>query len=281
MDTEGRLRSLRTSAIVVTAFALLLACSGLVQIALDGIAVSEEYERIERAEEVARQSATFYGYRSQQSALQGEYNRSSTAFFLEGRFMPSSGELAWGDPAVIAALVLVLSGFGFLIAAMFWVWRAHANLAEAGVRAKFGPRKAVAAYLIPAANLILPFEAMRELYNRSHGEIEEFAHSTVEDVTAWWTSVVVGLLIFSAMIVKFMLDAGTSLIIMTPIWMEFTIIAFALILLLGAAYLFSGLARKITAAQHDYLPDIAESLPDQETPRRMSVSIISTTAASG
>ena len=195
--------------------------------------------------------------------------------------MPSTGELVWGDPAVIAALVLVLSSFGFLITAMFWVWRAHANLAEAGVRAKFGPGKAVAAYLIPAANLILPFEAMRELYNRSHGEIEEFAHSTVEDVTAWWTSVVVGLLIFSAMIVKFMLDAGTSLIIMTPIWMEFTIIAFALILLLGAAYLFSGLARKITAAQHDYLPDIAESLPDQETPRRMSVSIISTTAASG
>lgn len=79
---------------------------------------------------------------------------------------------------------------------------------------------------------------MHELYNRSHSEPEDFTHSTVEDITAWWTSVVVGLLIFGAMIVKFMLDAGTSLIIITPIWMEFRIIAFALILLLLAAYLF-------------------------------------------
>ena len=67
---------------------------------------------------------------------------------------------------------------------------------------------------------------MRELYNRSEGEGDDFAHSTVENVTAWWTSVIVGLLILSAMIVKFALDAATNLIIMTPIWMEFVILTF-------------------------------------------------------
>jgi hypothetical protein len=76
------------------------------------------------------------------------------------------------------------------------------------------------------------------------------------------------------MIVKFMLDAGTSLIIMTPIWMEFTIIAFALILLLLAAYLFSGLARKITAVQHEHLHEIAASVPEMEEPSRMSLNVI-------
>lgn len=239
MNIESKLRSLRRSSIVVTVFALLLVCAGLVQIGLGGLAVSEEYERIEKVEQMARQSATFYGYQSQRSALESEYNRSSTAFFLEGRFMPATDGLTLGDPAVIAAIALLLFGLGFLVAAVIWVWRAHGNLSEARVRTRYGPGKAIAAYLVPAVNLILPFEAMRELYNRSHGEPEDFAHSTVEDVTVWWTSVVVGLLIFSAMIVKFMLDAGTSLIIMTPIWMEFTIIVFALILLLLAAYLFS------------------------------------------
>lgn len=274
MDTESKLRSLRNSSIMVTVFALLLVCAGLVQIGLGGLAVSKEYERIEKVEQMARQSATFYGYQSQRSALESEYNRSSTAFFLEGRFMPATDGLTLGDPAVIAAIALLLFGLGFLVAAMIWVWRAHGNLSEAEVRTRYGPGKAIAAYLVPAVNLILPFEAMRELYNRSHGEPEDFAHSTVEDVTAWWTSVVVGLLIFSAMIVKFMLDAGTSLIIMTPIWMEFTIIAFALILLLLAAYLFSGLARKITAAQHEHLHEIAASAPEMEEPSRMSVNVI-------
>lgn len=274
MNIESKLRSLRTSSIVVTVFALLLVCAGLAQIGLGGLAVSKEYERIEKVEQMARQSPTFYGYRSQHSALESEYNRSSTAFFLEGRFMPATDGLTLGEPAVVAAIALLVSGLGFLVAAMIWVWRAHGNLFEAGVRTRYGPGKAIAAYLVPAVNLILPFEAMRELYNRSHGEPEDFAHSTVEDVTAWWTSVVVGLLIFSAMIVKFMLDAGTSLIIMTPIWMEFTIIAFALILLLLAAYLFSGLARKITAAQHEHLHEIAASVPEMEEPSRMSVNVI-------
>ena len=274
MSIESKLRSLRTSSIVVTVFALLLVCAGLVQIGLGGLAVGKEYERIEKVEQVAQQSATFYGYQSQRSALESEYNRSSTAFFLEGRFMPATDGLTLGEPAVIAAIALLVSGLGFLVTAMIWVWRAHGNLSEAGVRTRYGPGKAIAAYLVPAVNLILPFEAMRELYNRSHGEPEDFAHSTVEDVTAWWTSVVVGLLIFSAMIVKFMLDAGSSLIIMTPIWMEFTIIAFALILLLLAAYLFSGLARKITAAQHEHLHEIAASAPEMEEPSRRSVNVI-------
>lgn len=238
MNTEGKLRSLRSSSIVVTVFALLLVCAGLVPVGLGGLAVSKEYERIENVEQITRQSVTFYGYQSQRSALELEHNRSSTSFFLEGRFMPATDELTLGEPAVITAIALLLSGLGFLVTAMVWVWRAHGNLFEAGVRTRYGPGKAIAAYLVPAVNLILPFEAMHDLYNRSHSGPEDFTHSTVEDITAWWTSVVVRLLIFGAMIVKFMLDAGTSLIIMTPIWMEFTIIAFALILLLLAAYLF-------------------------------------------
>ncbi|QZD90038.1 DUF4328 domain-containing protein [Qipengyuania aurantiaca] len=274
MNTEKKLRSLRTRSLVVTVFALLLVASGLTQLGFGGVAIGEEYERIEKLEELTRQR-TFYGYQSQQAAFQNEYNRSSSAFFLQGRFLSATQNTSWTDPGVIAFGANLLSGLGFLVAAMMWVWRAHANLTEAGVRAKFTPGRALAAYLLPVANLILPFEAMRELYNRSHHEPEDFVDSTVEDVTAWFTALVVGLLIFSAMLVKFILDAGTALIIMTPLWMEFAILAFAMILILGAAWLFAGLARKITAAQEEFLPEIVVTAPEQEAPQRMSVNVLS------
>lgn len=273
MNIEASLRSLRTSSLVVTAFSVLLLIAGLIQIALGVIAVKAEYKRIADLEELTRPSQ-YYGYQAQQAALDAEYTRSSSAFFYEGRFIPATDGLTWGDPAVIALLVLLFAGIGFLVAALLWVWRAHSNLAEAGVRAKFGPGNALVAYLAPVVNLILPFEAMRELHNRSHGEPEEFAHSAVEDVTAWWTAVIVGLLIFSAMIVKFILDFGSNLIIMTPIWMEFAIVAFALVLVLCGAVLFAGLSRKITAAQAEYLAEIAATAPAQEPPKRMTVNIV-------
>lgn len=273
MNIEASLRSLRTSSLVVTAFSILLLIAGLVQIALGVVAVKDEYRRIAELEELTRPSQ-YYGYQAQQAAINAEYTRSSSAFFYEGRFIPASDGLSPGDPAVIALLVLLFAGIGFLVAALVWVWRAHSNLTEAGVRAKFGPGKALAVYLIPVVNLILPFEAMRELHNRSHGEPEDFAHSGVEDVTAWWTAVIVGLLIFSAMIVKFILDIGSNLIIMTPIWMEFAIVAFALVLLLVGAILFAGLTRKVTAAQFEFLPEIAESAPAPDLPKRMTVNVV-------
>lgn len=273
MDTASKLRSLRISSLIVTAFALLLIATGLVQIGFGAVAVSEEYERIEQVENEMRQR-TYYGYQRQQAALEAEYRRSSGAFFTEGRFIPSDERLSLDDPALITALVMMLAAIGFFASALVWVWRAHANLVQAGVPAKFGPQKAVASYIIPVINLMLPFEAMRELFNRSHGEGEDFAHSAVDDVTAWWTSVVIGLLVLSVMIVKFVFDAGTNVIIMTPLWMEFTILSFAIILLLGAAYLFSGLTRKITAAQYEVLPDLIENPVETETPRRMAVKIV-------
>ena len=273
MNTERNLRALRRLSMAVTAFALLLAAAGMVQIGLGGIAVSEEYERIEEIEELTRQR-TIYGYRARQLALEAEYRRSSTAFFLEGRFMPSDDELSFDDPAVLTGIASLLAAFGFLAAAIAWVWRAHRNLTEAGMRPKFTAGKAVAGYLLPFVNFIVPFEAMRELYNRSHNEPEEFVDSTVEDVTAWYTAMVTGLLIFSAMTIKFALDYYTNLIIMTPLWMEFAIVAFALILLLGAAYLFSSLARRITAAQEEHLADMAEHVPVEDTKPRMSVNVL-------
>ena len=272
LDIHAKLRSLRTSSLIVTIFAAALVITGLTQLTFGAIAVSDEYDRIERLEEQIR-PRIYYGYEAEYAARQAEYNRSSSAFFLSGRFLADADEFSWTDKSALTFLALLASAFGFMISAMAWVYRAHANIAEAGVRPKFPPGKAVAAYLLPIANLFVPFEAMRELYNRSHGENEDFAHSPVDDVTAWWTAMLVGLLILSAMLAKLFVDAATALVIMTPLWMEYVIIAFSVVLLLGAAYLFSALTRKITRAQEEWLHEIAETAEDLPDPPRMTVTV--------
>ncbi|WP_369027123.1 DUF4328 domain-containing protein [Qipengyuania sp. RANM35] len=274
MNNASNLRTLRGASIAITIFAVVLILAGAVQIGLGGMAVKQEYDRIAKVEQQAREASAFYGYYRQRNDPYAEYNKSSSAFIGEGRFLTVPQDPERTSAAGIAFVVMGLAALAFLIAAMFWVWRAHANIAQAGIRSKYGPGKAVAAYLIPLVNLILPFEAMRELYNRSHGEPEDFAHSTVEDVTAWWTAVIVGLLVFSALLVKFTLDLGTNMIIMTPLWMEFALLSFAILLLLGSAFLFARLTAKITAAQVEYLPTVEPEQLTEPVPSRPRVNIV-------
>ena len=74
-----------------------------------------------------------------------------------------------------------------------WIHRAHANLAEAGVDGlEFSPGWAVGWYFIPFANLVKPFQAMRELWTASHGEADNFAGEAPYEVKAWWAAWIVG-----------------------------------------------------------------------------------------
>ena len=255
MNTLSGLRTLRASSLTVTFSSLVLLAAGMVMLVLGGFEVKRVYERIAEIEELSRPT-TVYGYQSQYRETEAEYARSSTALIEQSIISGGPEAPGWDSPAAISAMVMAVASLVFVIAMLVWVWRAHSNLQRVGIRQKYTPGKALAAYLIPVANLLMPFEAMRELHNRSHGEPEDFAHSTVEDVTAWWTAMSVGLVIFSMMVLKFALDLSSNLIIMTPLWMEYAIICFAVLLLLGSAFLFSNLARKITAAQAEYLPTI-------------------------
>ncbi|GAA4644339.1 hypothetical protein GCM10023115_22990 [Pontixanthobacter gangjinensis] len=64
--------------------------------------------------------------------------------------------------------------------------------------------------------MIVPFRAMRELHNRSRGEIPEHTHSGVEDVAAWWTAYITATLIWTALALKLMVDVLTDIVFMTP-----------------------------------------------------------------
>ena len=96
---------------------------------------------------------------------------------------------------------------------------------------------------------MVPFRAMRELYNRSHGEIPEHAHATVEDVSTWWLCYLLGLTIFFGLMFKTLVDVATNIVFLTPVWMEFTMLTFANITLIVSVIMLMKIVTAITGAQ--------------------------------
>jgi hypothetical protein len=95
------------------------------------------------------------------------------------------GALALVAGLAYVAFLLVL--IGSIVAVGMWIHRAHANLAEGGIQGlEFTPGWAVGWYFIPFANLVKPFQAMRELWHASHGERERFDGPAPSEVVAWW-----------------------------------------------------------------------------------------------
>ncbi|EDL48572.1 DUF4328 domain-containing protein [Erythrobacter sp. SD-21] len=205
--------------------------------------------------------------------LEEEYAPPPPASFSPFGTMKSWLE-SWKSPTGIALTALLLLTICFFVFALMWVWRAHENMRVHGFRLSNSPKRAVTNYFIPGLNLVLPFEAMRELYNRSEGEPQELADASVSDVTAWWTAVAVGLMIFVVIAIKAAINVGTPFNFLTPWWMDFLVISFALALQLGSTLLFAGLARRISQFQSDFLPQVEPMELEDDTAPRMRVRII-------
>jgi hypothetical protein len=101
------------------------------------------------------------------------------------------GPLALAVGLAYVAFFLLFVASVVLVA--MWIHRAHANLAEAGiVGLEFTPGWAVGWYFIPFANLVKPFQAMRELWKASRGESHPFDGPAPGEVTAWWACWIIG-----------------------------------------------------------------------------------------
>lgn len=254
-------------------FAALLALAGLAGIGLAGRAVKQYYAERAVIEAIARDHF---------SEPPPDY---PLVAFVQALTQPSltvtAGEDGAAAPvpllehgATITGAVFAFALIGLVLSALVWVWRAHGNLRAAGFNPRYGPGKALAAYALPLVNLALAPDAMRELYNRSHAEPEELVDSPVDDVTAWWTAGIAGTVILSALVAKYMLDAVSNLAILTPLWMEYAMASFALILLLLCAGLFARLTRVVTQAQAENLVDHLAALPAPEPVARPSVRLV-------
>jgi hypothetical protein len=96
---------------------------------------------------------------------------------------------AIGFALIFHALAMVAS----IVVVALWIYRAHANLRAAGVEGlAFSPGWAVGWYFIPIANLFKPFQAMRELWNTTHGQSGGYTEPADSLLTAWWGTWIAG-----------------------------------------------------------------------------------------
>jgi hypothetical protein len=86
-----------------------------------------------------------------------------------------------------------------VIVVAMWIHRAHANLHDAGIDGlEFTPGWAVGWYFVPFANLVKPFQAMRELWNASHMRHDPFGGEAPTDLKLWWGAWIVGNILSNA-----------------------------------------------------------------------------------
>lgn len=149
------------------------------------------------------------------------------------------------------ALFLLVAILPAAIGLSAWLWRAHANLHADGREAlNYTPGWAVGSLALPFVNLVVPMQAMRELWNRSHGEEQWGARQTVAAVSSWWTCFVCGALLHTVLMAVVLLDLGTNLAIITPPGVNMFFLFFATALLGVSAWYLYRIIGAITRAQH-------------------------------
>ncbi len=101
-------------------------------------------------------------------------------------------EGAWILSSLVQLVVLIAS----VVAIAMWIYRAHKNLAIVGVEGReFTPGWAVGWFFVPFANLIKPYQAMRELWNASHGYDDGYNSEAPSEVKIWWILYLAGSII--------------------------------------------------------------------------------------
>jgi hypothetical protein len=148
---------------------------------------------------------------------------------------------------------VALLGAFFLLAALpiaVWIFRAHANLHEAGLTdLSYSPRWTVVSYFVPLVNLVIPFRAMRELHNRSHGEDVWQARAAVAHVSSWWSCHIAALGVLAGASFVAALAAIPNLYVVQPSGVNTGLFLFALVLLAGSAIFLFRTIGAVTSAQ--------------------------------
>jgi hypothetical protein len=156
----------------------------------------------------------------------------------------------------IFAFADLLTLLGLVVTVPLWVYRAHANLSGAGLR--HSPVWAALSFFVPIVGLIVPFLAMRQIYNRSMGEDEYQLNAGVADVSSWWGCYVAGVLVGSFLVMTALFNLNGLVFIVTPRVVTQTISIFDSLLLIGAALFLWRIIGTVTRAQQG-LTNIAEA----------------------
>lgn len=140
----------------------------------------------------------------------------------------------YGVTALGNALMFYLSAF----AIGMWIYRAHDNLERLGHSdLEFTPGWSVGWFFVPFANLVMPFRAMRELWNSSCGS--EAPSAPI--LPLWWGCFLFGGITMS--IASFAGGKSDDLSVMLPM------MGVGSILRLSSAVILALIIRRITSAQ--------------------------------
>lgn len=101
-----------------------------------------------------------------------------------------------GALATLVGVAYLVYAVAFFVSVVFvgrWIHCAHATLHERGIEGlEFTPGWAIGWYFVPFANLVKPFQAMRELWIASHSEIDRFGAEAPYEIKVWWAAWIVG-----------------------------------------------------------------------------------------
>jgi hypothetical protein len=184
----------------------------------------------------------------------------TSSMFMILEIMEASGRITASalEPGIyeIYIAVSLLQTAGFLASVVFvamWIYRSHANLQDAGFEGlEFKPGWAVGWYFIPFANLFKPFQAMRELWNRSMLQDDSFGGEAPSEVKLWWGLWIVGNIVGN--VSTRMVWSGEESI-MAP---AAAIGAVSSAILIACAWYLLGLIKQISAAQENglHVPEV-------------------------
>ncbi len=135
-----------------------------------------------------------------------------------------------------------------IVLVSLWIYRAHDNLRAAGVNdLEFTPSWSVGWFFIPIMNLFKPFQAMKELWNGSHGTGDGYGEQSPSTVATWWTLWIARNIvnILSGRMIMAGDEAGASL----------TLVLYAIseIFTAGAAWFLLTIVREVLDAQRNHL----------------------------
>jgi len=168
-----------------------------------------------------------------------------------------AGHISGGFPSPVLYGLIAMANLLFYvlylltgIAVLAWIYRANANLRDAGMEdLKYSPAWAVVCWIIPIISLFMPFLTMRALYNRSHGEDVWNQDASVDAITSWWVCYIVGGLILAFTSLTFAINALPGVWVTTPPAADTGLNIAAYLLMAGSAWLLLKIIRAITDAQ--------------------------------
>lgn len=146
--------------------------------------------------------------------------------------------------ALVAYVVYLIAFLGTAIIVGMWIYRAHANLHDAGIPAlEFTPGWAVGWYFVPLANLFKPLQAMRELWSNSLDSARAVNGGVQGHVGQWWAAWLLGSTL-SNIASRIGISQNSGLL-----QGGFLIDSSANVALIAAAVLLAQIVRQVTEAQ--------------------------------